>query len=105
MLHDSDRIFTNLYGQDDWSLAAARRRGVWDNTKALIELGRDSIIQQIKDSGLRGRGGAGLPAGQTGRASCRDRVCQYVSISVVAVYINKTSTKAITANPTPKKHP
>src|SRR3546814_13579868 len=63
MLHDKDRIFTNLYGQDDWSLAGARRRGVWDNTKALLELGRDSIIQQIQDSGLRGRGGVGFPAG------------------------------------------
>src|SRR3546814_11164729 len=63
MLHDRDRIFTNLYGQDDWSLAGARRRGVWDDTKALLALGRDSIIQQIKDSGLRGRGGPGLPAG------------------------------------------
>jgi NADH-quinone oxidoreductase subunit F len=63
MLHDKDRIFTNLYGQDDWNLAGARRRGVWDNTKALLALGRESIIQQIKDSGLRGRGGAGFPAG------------------------------------------
>ena len=41
MLQDKDRIFTNLYGQDDWNLAGAKRRGVWDNTKALIELGRE----------------------------------------------------------------
>ena len=30
MLQDKDRIFTNLYGQDDWGLAGARRRGVWE---------------------------------------------------------------------------
>jgi NADH-quinone oxidoreductase subunit F len=63
MLHDKDRIFTNLYGQDDWNLAGARRRGVWDNTKGLLELGRDKIIESIKESGLRGRGGAGFPTG------------------------------------------
>ena len=63
MLKDKDRIFTNLYGQDDWGLDGARRRGVWDGTKGLVELGRDEIIQQIKDSQLRGRGGAGFPAG------------------------------------------
>ncbi|MGF1591941.1 MAG: NADH-quinone oxidoreductase subunit NuoF [Kiloniellaceae bacterium] len=63
MLHDKDRIFTNLYGQDDWNLAGARRRGVWDNTKSLLELGRETIVERIKESGLRGRGGAGFPAG------------------------------------------
>ena len=41
MLQDKDRIFTNLYGQDDWRLAGAKRRGVWDGTKKLLDLGRD----------------------------------------------------------------
>ena len=36
-LQDKDRIFTNLYGQDDWKLAGAKRRGTWDNTKAILE--------------------------------------------------------------------
>jgi NADH-quinone oxidoreductase subunit F len=63
MLKDSDRIFTNLYGRHDGGLAGARRRGDWDGTKALIEKGQDWIIEQVKQSDLRGRGGAGFPAG------------------------------------------
>src|ERR1700757_2391071 len=63
MLADKDRIFTNLYGIHDWRLAGARARGAWDNTKALIERGHDAIIDEMKKSGLRGRGGAGFPTG------------------------------------------
>src|SRR5215470_8776793 len=63
MLQDKDRIFRNLYGRHDWRLAGARSRGAWAGTKAILEKGRDAIITEIKNSGLRGRGGAGFPTG------------------------------------------
>jgi Respiratory-chain NADH dehydrogenase 51 Kd subunit len=63
MLADKDRIFTNLYGLHDWGLDGARKRGCWVDTKSFIDKGRDWIVNEVKASGLRGRGGAGFPTG------------------------------------------
>jgi NADH-quinone oxidoreductase subunit F len=63
MLHDKDRIFTNLYGRHDWRLKGAQARGDWDGTRAVVEKGREWIVTQVKESGMRGRGGAGFSTG------------------------------------------
>jgi NADH-quinone oxidoreductase subunit F len=63
MLADRDRIFTNLYGEYDWRLPGARARGDWDGTREVILKGRDWIVNEMKESGMRGRGGAGFPTG------------------------------------------
>src|SRR5215213_7101794 len=63
MLQDSDRIFTNLYGFHDWQLAGARARGDWDSTKEILSQTPEDIIEKVKASGLRGRGGAGFSTG------------------------------------------
>ena len=63
MLADADRIYQNLYGQQDWRLEAAKARGDWNATADILARGRDAIVEEMKASGMRGRGGAGFPTG------------------------------------------
>jgi NADH-quinone oxidoreductase subunit F len=63
ILADKDRIFLNLYGVHDWGLEGAKARGCWNGTKDIIAQTPEWICDQIKASGLRGRGGAGFPTG------------------------------------------
>jgi NADH-quinone oxidoreductase subunit F len=63
ILEDKDRIFTNLYGFQDWGLDGAKQRGCWNATKDILSYGREWIITNVKNSGLRGRGGAGFSTG------------------------------------------
>ena len=63
MLQDKDKIFTNLYGYESPDLKAAQKRGDWNNTAEFVLKGPEWLIEQIKASGLRGRGGAGFSTG------------------------------------------
>jgi NADH-quinone oxidoreductase subunit F len=60
MLKQEDIIFANLSGKDGWDLAASKKRGDWQDTKTLLLKGGSWICDEIKQSSLRGRGGAGF---------------------------------------------
>jgi len=62
-LKDQDRIFQNLYGRYPPDLKSAKKMGDWHKTKEILLKGHDWIINEVKTSGLRGRGGAGFPSG------------------------------------------
>ncbi|MBS0185347.1 MAG: NADH-quinone oxidoreductase subunit NuoF [Proteobacteria bacterium] len=60
-LSPENRIFKNLGGIESITLSQAQIQGDWDSTKKLMEKGRQWILEEIKNSGLRGRGGGGFP--------------------------------------------
>ena len=63
MLKEEDKIFTNLNNTSNCNIEGSLKRNDWSNTKDLISKGREWIINEIKASELRGRGGAGFPTG------------------------------------------
>ena len=63
MLKDEDRIFQNLYNDSGADIESAKLRNDWNGTKEILEKGREWIINEVKSSELRGRGGAGFPTG------------------------------------------
>ena len=63
MINHKNIIFTNLYRKYSPCLSSAKKRGDWKNTKKFLSVSREKIIDEIKKSGLRGRGGAGFSTG------------------------------------------
>ena len=63
MLSNKDKIFQNLHGFDDAFLEGAKKRGSWSNTKEILSKSQSDVIELVKSSQLRGRGGAGFSTG------------------------------------------
>ena len=63
MISEKNIIFSDIYGFKGNDIKKSLERGDWDNTKALLDKGAEWIIEEVKSSELRGRGGAGFPTG------------------------------------------
>ena len=63
MLKEENKIFKNLYNNLGWEIDKAIERDDWKDTKEIISKGKDWIINEVKTSELRGRGGAGFSTG------------------------------------------
>jgi NADH-quinone oxidoreductase subunit F len=63
ILADADKCFPNLDGKGDWRLEAYRKRGGYEGLKDLLQTDPAVIIDKLKASSHRGRGGAGFPTG------------------------------------------
>ena len=54
MLKEEDKIFTNLHGQQSHDLKSSKKRGDWENTKALLDKVEISSLKKLRNQGLEG---------------------------------------------------
>lgn len=63
LLAEENKVFQNIYGQHGVSLSIAESLGDLIKLKEILAKGREWVIEELKTSGLKGRGGAGFPTG------------------------------------------
>lgn len=57
-------ILSRTWGDEkSWSLDTYQKHGGWDAFRKAVKMDQSDIVTAVKDSGLRGRGGAGFPTG------------------------------------------
>ena len=56
-------LFKNVWTPGSQSIEVYKKSGGYVNLKKYLEMPPDSIVDEVKKSGLRGRGGAGFPCG------------------------------------------